>query len=166
MRLVWTTLFLVVAATPLPSIQSKANSSAAQLVGTWRLMLYEDLENGRRVNRFGEKPLGLFIYTPDGHVAIQIADPSNPPCIPDRRTSDSRLPTCTPEQTRNVVDHYVAYWGTYTIDESAGVVVHHVQSDLGYSYIGTDQRRSFRLNGNRLILGDGPNGTRVLERVR
>ena len=49
---------------------------------------------------------------------------------------------------------------------AAGVVVHHVKSDLGIGYTGTDQRRPFRLDGDRLVLGDGKTWTRVLERVR
>jgi hypothetical protein len=59
----------------------------------------------------------------------------------------------------------VAYWGTYTIDAAAGVVIHHVQSGISGGYAGTDQRRPFRLEGDRLVIGDGKTWTRVLERV-
>jgi hypothetical protein len=64
-----------------------------------------------------------------------------------------------------LVDDSVAYWGTYTVDAAAGVVVHHVKSDLGNGYAGTDQRRPFRLEGDHLVIGDGKSWTRVLERV-
>jgi hypothetical protein len=33
-----------------------------------------------------------------------------------------------------VFDGYVAYWGTYTVDAAAGVVIHHVQSDISNGY--------------------------------
>ena len=142
---------------------AQSGSVAAQLVGTWRLVRFGDVENpagvrdanGQAVHPYGEKPLGLFIYTTDGHVAIQIANPANPKCVP----------VCTSEQREALVSGYIAYWGTYTVDAAAGVVVHHVKSDLGIGYTGTDQRRPFRLEGNRLVLGDGKTWTRVLERV-
>jgi hypothetical protein len=146
-------------------------SVPAGLVGTWRLVSFEDVENGQTIRRFGEKPLGIFIYTADGHVAIQIANPANPVCVaPGKKSGPGRkddvaAPACTPEQMQALLDGYVAYWGTYTIDAAAGVVIHHVQSDISGGYAGTDQRRPFRLEGDRLVIGDGKTWTRMLERV-
>jgi hypothetical protein len=152
---------------------SAADSPApAGLVGTWRLVSFEDVENGQTIRRFGDKPLGIFIYTADGHVAIQIANPANPVCVaPGKKSGPGRkddvaAPACTPEQMQALLDGYVAYWGTYTIDAAAGVVIHHVQSDISGGYAGTDQRRPFRLEGDRLVIGDGKTWTRVLKRVR
>ena len=150
-------------------------SMPAQLVGTWRLVRFEDVENaagareaaGHTVHRFGEQPLGLFIYTGDGYVAIQIANPANPKCVFNVDERDHLdVPVCTPEQREALVSGYIAYWGTYTVDTAAGVVVHHVRSDLGIGYAGTDQPRPFRFEGDRLVIGDGKTWTRVLERVR
>lgn len=159
-----------------PATWSQTSGPAASaLVGTWRLVQFEDVENaaGRRdptgqpVYRYGEKPLGLFIYTADGYVAIQIANLANPKCVFKVDERDHlEVPVCTPEQRDRLLNGYVAYWGTYTVDIAAGVVVHHVKSDLGIGYAGTDQRRPFRLEGDRLVLGDGKTWTRVLERVR
>lgn len=152
--------------TPLPKASADP-VNAASLVGTWRLVRFEDVQNGRTLHEYGEQPKGLFIYTADGHVAIQIANPGNPVCI---RRYDERdgiaLPVCTPAQREALMAGYVAYWGTYTVDAAAGVVVHHVESDFGIGYTGTDQRRPFRLDGDTLTLGDGKTWTRVLERVR
>lgn len=152
---------------------SAADSNAPTgLVGTWRVVSFEDVENGQTFRRFGDKPLGLFVYTADGQVAIQIANPANPVCVsPGKkfgpgRKDDSTVPACTPAQMQALADGYVAYWGTYTVDAAAGVVIHHVKSDLSNGYAGTDQRRPFRLEGDRLVIGDGKTWTRVLERVR
>ena len=68
-------------------------------------------------------------------------------------------------QARALLEGYAAYWGTYTVDANAGVVVHHVQRDARNTYIGTDQPRPFKLEGDRLVIGDGKTWTRVLERV-
>ena len=146
---------------------------AAQLVGTWRLVQFEDKENadairdaaGRTVYKYGDMPLGLFIYTAEGYVSIQIANPANPKCVLKIDERDAvNLPVCTAAQRE--ARAFTAYWGTYTVDMAAGVVVHHVKSDSGNGYAGTEQRRPFRLDGDRLVIGDGTTWTRVLERVR
>jgi hypothetical protein len=156
-------LFSAVPASPQSATPAPARDA---LVGTWRLISFEDVENGKKVYRYGEKPLGLFIYTADGHVAIQIANPDRPACAIPLPRDTTKLPPCTPEQARELLDRSVAYWGTYTVDARAGVVVHHVQSDARNTYTGTDQPRPFTLEGDRLVIGDGKTWTRVLERVR
>jgi hypothetical protein len=52
---------------------------------------------------------------------------------------------------------------TYRVDLAAGEVVRVVNADLSNGYVGTDQRRPFRIDGNRLIIGK--TWTRVLEHV-
>ena len=59
---------------------------------------------------------------------------------------------------------YVGYFGTYTVLESEGVVVHHVTGGSLPSYINTDQRRPFQLKGDTLTIGGvrtAPNGVRM-----
>ncbi len=141
------------------------------IAGTWRLVSFEDVEDGKIIRRFGEKPVGLFVYTSDGHVIIQIANPANPVCLAPGKKSgpgkkdDLALPACTPEQAQALLDGTVTYWGTYTVDMAAGIVTHHVLSDVSKGYTGTKQPRPFQLNGDRLVIGDGKTWTRVLERV-
>lgn len=153
-------------------VQAQQQVSPAGIVGTWRLVTFEDVEDGKVIRRFGEKPNGLFVYTADGHVIIQIANPANPNCIAPSKKSgpgkkdDLALPVCSPDQMRTLLDGTVAYWGTYSVDTAAGEVIHHVTADLSNGYIATDQRRPFRLTGDRLEIGDGKTWTRVLERVR
>jgi Lipocalin-like domain len=143
----------------------------AALVGTWRLVSFENVVSGETVRPFGDRPVGLFVYTPDGYVTIQIANPANPVCLAPTKKfgpgskDDLALPPCSEAQRQALLNGYVAYWGTYTVDAAAGVVIHHVKSDIGNGYIGTDQRRPFRLEGDRLVIGDGKTWTRVLERV-
>ena len=58
----------------------------------------------------------------------------------------------TREQLRAVLLDYVAYFGTFTVDEKAKVVTHHVLGSINPSFLRTDQRRSYEFSGNRLIL--------------
>ena len=161
-------LALATAAIATPPTNAAASKG---IVGTWRLVSFEDVENGKMIQRFGEKPVGLFVYTADGHISIQIANPANPACIAQGKKSGPgrkdalMLPACTPEQAQALLDGTVTYWGTYTVDMPAGVVTHHVLSGVSNGYAGTLQPCPFRLNGDRLVIGDGKTWTRVLERV-
>jgi hypothetical protein len=76
---------------------------------------------------------------------------------PDRKefvSGDFLRPT--PEELREAFDGYFGYYGRYTVDEKAGVVTHHVDGAAYPNYIGTDQRRFFKLETNRLTLGTPP----------
>ena len=52
-----------------------------QLVGAWALMSFveRDIETGVENHPFGEHPLGLILYTPDGYVSAQLQRPERPP---------------------------------------------------------------------------------------
>ncbi len=53
---------------------------------------------------------------------------------------------------REALETYVAYFGTYDVEEQTATVIHHVQASLEPSWIGTDQRRAYRFQENRLLL--------------
>ena len=143
--------------------ESPSNNLRGQLVGTWRLISYEDRDdpNGKWTYRFGKNPKGYFIYDKTGHVAIQIMRTPPPPKF---ASGDDAKPT--PEEALAVYSSYTAYFGTYTVDEAKHVVIHHVEGGMRPSYVGTDQERPFELSGDRLIIGDQKTWRRVLERVR
>jgi hypothetical protein len=69
---------------------------APSLVGSWRLVSYEvrpaDGTGGSAARPFGDAPLGLFIFDPDGNYSVQLHNPGDP---------GSR----------------VASWGSYEVDE-------------------------------------------------
>lgn len=78
-------------------------SDASRLVGAWRLV---GLETGGRsaASSGGQKPDGLITYSADGWMSAQIISPG--------------------ERDDGTVDHH-AYFGPYSLDESASTVTHH-----------------------------------------
>jgi hypothetical protein len=56
----------------------------------------------------------------------------------------------TDAEVRADYDGYVAYFGTYRVDEANSVVTHVVEGSLKPSYTGTDQPRPFKLDGDVL----------------
>ena len=139
-------------------IGAAEESDASRLVGTWRLVEYTDFRSGKTIHAFGAEPLGLFIYTPSGHVSIHIMHNPPPKHFDDlEMTSD--------QQDLLDMRSYAGYFGTYRVDSKRSVLIHHVEAGTLLGYIGTAQERPYRIEGDKLILGDDSTWRRVLVRV-
>jgi Lipocalin-like domain len=147
-------------------VQLSQNSLQKQLIGTWRVVTYEDRKDEKDPNSewtypYGKNPKGYIVYDETGHVMIQSMRIPPPPKF---ASGGDGKPT--PQEALVAYDSYVAYFGTYTVDEARHVVIHHVEGSLNPSYVGTDQERPFELTGDRLIIGDQKTWRRILERVK
>ncbi|HEY2798603.1 MAG TPA: lipocalin-like domain-containing protein [Thermoanaerobaculia bacterium] len=156
-------LSLAVLIPPPPAPPPPPPSLRAQVQGTWRLVSYESstTEGKTWFERFGDDVLGYLLYDSTGHMMVEFE--KQPP--PAKNSSgDDWNPTA--DEARTAYLGYVAYFGTYTVDETAHAVIHHVQGSLNPSYFGTDQVRPAKLDGDRLTLSDGKTFRVVWERVR
>ena len=104
-----------------------------ELVGSWRLERFCSERSGEaEAFPLGDAPDGLLTYTADGVMSVHLlADPDGP-------------------QTR--MDAYTGYYGSYSIDEDAAVISHHVEGASVERLAGTVQDRNYRLDGDRLEL--------------
>lgn len=140
-----------------------APSLRQRLLGTWKLVSIQNRESADQAwtSRFGESPRGFIMYDATGHMAVQIEKTPAPPRF---ASGDDWSPT--PEEAVAVYLGYVAYFGTFSVDEESGVVTHHVEGSLRPSYLATDQRRPAKLEGDRLVLSDDKTFRVVWERVK
>lgn len=126
---------------------------AKKLVGTWNYV--QTLRDGQPRDRGGH-PKGLIIYTETGHMAVQIA--------PDRARPRAGA-VMTPDEAKNAVELYVAYFGTYTIDEPKATLTHHRWASVQPGDK-MEVQREYRFEGDRLILrGPGTTQETVWERI-
>ena len=120
-----------------------------KLVGTWKLVAIEERNaQGELVTPldYGADPIGLLIYDATGHMSVHAMRRGRP-----RLPSDD-VHLAPAELAKAAFTGYGAYFGTYTVDERAGIVVHHVQGSLIPNWEGGDQRRRFTLTGDKLVL--------------
>jgi hypothetical protein len=153
------------------SAASASNPAAAAgepgLVGTWRLVRFEDTaKDGKVTYGFGEHPLGYFVYDPTGHLSVQIM--RNPPLKPFASGNNEKG---TAAEEAQAFEAYAAYFGTYRVDKARHVLHHIVEGGLSPGYTNTDQLRPYKLNGDTLIIDvtDPKTGIRYyreLHRVR
>ena len=128
--------------------------AANKLLGAWRYI-------GTRVNGSswdrGANPKGMIYYGPHGEMAVQIA--------PDV-TRPRAGAVMTPQEAFTAVKDYIAYFGSYSVDEQAGTVTHHRQDSLQPGDTG-DLVRRYEFIDDRLVLR-APNSTLEVtwERIR
>lgn len=145
-----------------------AGAMIDRFVGTWKLVSIErrgangDLLPPAGSSGFGSpNPIGFIVYDRAGYMGVTIMQSG-------RRQYAAAQPT--PEEARAALGSYTSYYGTFTVNEADHVVTHHLQGSLGPGLLGTDQRRSFMLSGNRLALkppvgANGIQSTLTWERV-
>ncbi len=107
-----------------------------KLVGAWRLASFTN--QGPDGKTIKEDRTGILIYSRDGHMAVEIMAP----------------PGAAGEvgPVNYEAGGYEAYFGTYSIDEAAHAVTHHVEGALVRSLIHKDLTRIYRFSGRQLIL--------------
>ena len=123
-------LFLVAA-------QPSFADDCAKLVGNWRLVSYEVefQSTGEHEPVFGKNPTGYIIFTPEGRFMTVL-------------TGDGRKSPATDQDRAELLKSMFAYTGMYRVEDDKFIV----KVDVSWypDWVGTDQIRFFRFDGNRL----------------
>ena len=119
----------------------------ARLIGSWRLVSWDWHDaSGAVSSPLGDDPAGLLMYDAAGTVSAQLMRRNQP------RFQDDDWRSATAEEKAAAWSAYFGYFGTYTIDEAAGTITHHIDGSWFPNLVGTEQVRRYSLDGNRLSL--------------
>lgn len=109
-------------------------------IGTWQLVSQIQIRSdGEQTYPRGEHSKGLLIYDATGWMSVQLM----------RR---DRRPNEILADFKGAMEEYLGYYGTFTIDEEAQTVTHHIEGSSYPVWIGTNQVREFEFSGNTLTL--------------
>lgn len=115
------------------------------ITGTWLLETWRRHETDGTVSYpFGETPQGMLIYTPDGHMAVQMVEAERP-----RLDTDNPIGG-TLQERADAYSSCLAYFGRYELDGTS--VIHRLDGSLFENWAGTAQVRPATLDGDQLIL--------------
>jgi hypothetical protein len=119
-----------------------------RLIGSWRLVSYETTDaNGRKGKPYGDA-IGRISYDANGNMTGQVMRP-------DRAHVDAG--DSPAQHAKAAYLGYIAYFGTYDVAADGRSVVHHVEGSLNPAWVGGDQVRQLRFDGDRLILSTATN---------
>jgi hypothetical protein len=114
-----------------------AQSVEEQFVGVFTLAGYAP---------HGDEPTGRISYDAAGRMWAMLLPPGREPL----ENSSSA------EAYRDNMRGVVAYYGSYTIDEPTGRVIHHVEAASNPAWIGDDFVRWYRFEGENLLISLSP----------
>lgn len=119
-------------------------SAQDQFVGTWSLVSIRYVRpDGAAIEPFGPHAKGMLVF--DGtHFSTEVMAGE----LPKFRSNNRMIGT--PEEYEAISHGVVAYFGTYTVDETASVVTLHIERSSFPNWEGTDQKRKFSFSKNEL----------------
>lgn len=108
------------------------------LVGIWRLVSWQVVgEDGESRDVFGRKPRGYLILTPEGRMMALM-------------TGEDRAPGMNDAERSALHRSMLAYSGRYRVEGSDFVTT--VDVSWNEEWNGTEQRRHYRLEGDKLFV--------------
>ena len=113
------------------SAKGQANDRE-RLIGAWHLAHIDSPgPDGKSSNTV--KPLGMLIYTRDGHMSVQLMYPKS----------------ANAQSNEYVQDGYEASFGGYSLDEATHTLTHHVQGSITRDLlVGKDLPRVYQLTSD------------------
>ena len=110
-------------------------SDKEKLIGAWHLAHIDSPgPDGKPIDTL--QPVGMLIYTRDGHISVQLMYPKS----------------AGAQSNQYVLDGYEASFGSYDVDESKHTVTHHVQGSITHGLVGKDLTRVYQFSNGRLII--------------
>jgi hypothetical protein len=125
-----------------------AKADETSIVGTWQITGFAfEYQDTKEIVRPVNRPTGYLQYSPGGHMVVFVADGDLPrPATPPTHTDAERAKIWT-----QIIG---AYAGTYQIEGDK--VIHHVLNAWFPTWIGTDQIRYFKIDGNNFAIKTAP----------
>jgi hypothetical protein len=123
-------------------IQTKAADDREKLIGAWHLVRI-DAGGSAAQSTSTPQPLGILVYTQDGHMSVQLMYPET------AHTPDNEY----------VRAGYEASFGSYDVDAAKHALTHHVQGSVTRNLlVGRDLPRLYQLtaDGHLIIRSADP----------
>jgi hypothetical protein len=126
------------------------NDIAIKFYGTWRLLsCVAQSPEEKALYPFGKNAQGKASFEP-GRFSFQVLNPDRP------KFASADPGDATESEVRTAFVGFIAYYGSFIVKEDEGVIVNHVEAASIPNWVGSDQVRYYRFEGNHLILRTPP----------
>jgi hypothetical protein len=114
-----------------------SNDNSTKILGVWELVSFEaEIQaTGHKEPVMGQNPAGYAIFTLEGRALFLL-------------TGEGRKPAKNVQERADLLNTLVAYTGTYRLQKDEWIT----KVDVAWNpeWVGTEQKRFFKLEGNRL----------------
>lgn len=122
-----------------------------QLVGTWKPVSFElQSSSGEVTCPFDRDPFGMLMYDSTGNMSVLLMHRDRPEFVSNDPFGG------TPDEIKAAFEGFVAYCGTYEVNEEKETVTHHIEGSWLPNWVGADQVRFFERSGDQLLLKSPP----------
>jgi hypothetical protein len=127
-------------AAPLSSAVAQQKTIKEQIVGTWTFVSALDVHpDGKRVDRWGPNPKGIFMFDSHGHFTQFITRSDLP------KFAAGTVDKGTADEAKALLSGFVASFGTYTVNEADKTVTTRVEGSVFPNLVGRDQKRAITM---------------------
>lgn len=118
---------------------------------SWRLVSYQSETNTGEINYpLGDDAEGVIIFTPDNRLSVHIMAADR-----EAEVAEEVLATYNTEAEKDMARlGYHSYSGPFDLNEDEATLTTHVELSLIPSYVGSDQTRSAKIDGDTLHLSN------------
>ncbi len=134
------------------------HATAADFVGTWRLLNYSFIhEDGTVEYPWGAEVRGYLLYSAEGYMSGNLSPARDwkhrrARLATTLKPHDSAAPLRMARRAGR--RDYIAYTGRYTVE--GNTITHHVEVSLFPNWVGRPEVRYYNFEGNTLTLRTGP----------
>ena len=142
---IWIAVLIVVTLVVVNSATAKQKAGSTKLIGTWMLVSADNIfPDGHRVQVYGPEPHGMLTFDAAGRYSSHIYRRGR------LKFAENDKAKGTAEENQSTVQGSNTHFGHYTVNESDASITFHIDHALFPNWEGTEQKRSFRLEGDRL----------------
>lgn len=142
-----------------------APSARDRLPGIYKLISWRTTNpDGTVVEPLGADPIGRVTYHKSGLMSVMLMRRDRkalPRVNPQTATIDEVREAL--RQTQGTNQGFIAYMGTFEVQEERSIVIHHIQGGSSPTFAGSDFERRFELTSKGLTLSVPPNFNSKLE---
>lgn len=121
-----------------------------KIIGTWKLVSWKYVnEQGGAIDFFGENPMGILMYDKAGYMNVQLMRSGR------KNFNSESLTGGAWEEIKEAYLGYVGYYGRYW-ERTPGELVHEVEGSLFPNWVGREQVRYGKIEGEYLLLSTPP----------
>jgi len=127
-----------------------AGTASAQvdksLVGAWTIVSITFEQGDKKAEPYGPEPRGTQMFDAAGRFAVILARGDLP------KVASNNRETATAEESQKITHGSIAYFGSYTANETEKTMTLQIEGATFANWVGTTQKRQYAISGDTMTI--------------